>query len=88
MHAGRVSELAAPETRDDLGPAASPQLAEDVLHVPLDGVLRHREPLRDLTVSRAGREQLDDIALALGQLGRAGPVQRGRSFDPLLGARG
>src|SRR5580693_10728373 len=50
-----------------LGPVPDAELSEDVGHVPFDGVHADPERRRDLGVLPAGREQRDDLRLALAE---------------------
>src|SRR3954467_6944915 len=59
--------------RDRLGAAARVELGHDVVQDVLDGALRIAELLRDLARGMAGRDQRQDLLLAVGQLGRHGP---------------
>ena len=59
-----------------LAPVGTPSLAKIGGHVVVHGPGRHHQPLRDLRVGQAGRDQPQDLQLAVGQPGRVG--QRAR----------
>ena len=54
--------------RHGMGAVVGFQLREDIRHVPFDGVLGQLKLCRDLLVGVAGRDQPQDLNLALRQL--------------------
>jgi hypothetical protein len=53
-----------------LRPIGDLQLTKDVGHIVRHGLAAQVEPLRDLRIALALRDQAQDLALALGQLGK------------------
>src|SRR3954469_6910640 len=64
-------------------PIAQAELLEQVRAVPVDGLLADVQHRRDLLAAVALRDQLQHLALALGQRARARRVSRGRALYPL-----
>ncbi len=77
-----------------MDPVAQVELGQDVAHVGLRGGLADEECARDLEVRRALREQLEDLALACGELGEGGrevilaPGEPGERLDDATGDEG
>ena len=63
---------------DRLGPVADLELREDVRDVVADGLGRQAEGRGDVGVGPPLGDQLEDLALALGELGKRGGVDAGR----------
>src|SRR6476619_6282324 len=68
---GRVGEVEATLHREthELHAVVHLQLAEDVLHVVLHGAVGEEERSGDLLVAHACRDVLEDLGLAVGELG-------------------
>ena len=64
LSGGLGDEAAAETDRDRVGAAPRLQLREEVPHVRLDRLLGEEEPLADLAVDEALRDQLEDFDLA------------------------
>ena len=77
---GRVGEVEATLHREthELHAVVHLQLAEDVLDVVLHGAVREEERRRDLLVAHAGRDVLEDLGLAVGELGNRSRRSRRR----------